>query len=140
MDILVNCSSIGFETIKEDDRGAFSLKFYTPLSHVDNSIRVGKGDDAERLYLKAASDKIKTNFSDSFEVLISMEAPFVFDIIYQPKQTMLLYLANLLGYKTLNGAAMNLEQAVIAFDKATVAAGLRSENSDEIRDLMSKVW
>ena len=69
-----------------------------------------------------------------------MDCPFVFDIIYQPRQTMLLYLADLLGYKTLNGAGMNLEQAVIAFESATVTAGLRGRNRNEVHDLMRSVW
>ena len=139
-EILVNCSSIGFETPKEDDKGAFCLKFFTPLGPVDNTARVEKGENVERRYLKASSNATGKNLTCSLEILASMDCPFVFDIIYQPRQTMLLYLADLLGYKTLNGAGMNLEQAVIAFESATVTAGLRGRNRNEVHDLMRSVW
>ncbi|MBW1887287.1 MAG: hypothetical protein JRI52_02905 [Deltaproteobacteria bacterium] len=140
VDILVNCSSVGFETLKEDEKGIFSLKFYTPLGPMDNAIRVQNGEDAERWYFKSASDAIKKNFDQSLDVLSNMDDPFIFDIIYQPLQTMLLFLASMVGFRTLNGVAMNLEQAVIAFDKATVASGLRNSNYKKTRRLMGKVW
>lgn len=41
---------------------------------------------------------------------------FVYDIIYQPAQTVLLESARKIGLRTLNGEKMNLEQAVLAFD------------------------
>jgi len=140
VDVLVNCTSIGFETLKQDEVGAFSLKFYTALGPVDDSVRVENGAEIEKRYLKAAGDAIKINFDRTLDVMAAMDDPIVFDIIYQPKQTMLLFLANLMGYRTLNGVSMNLEQAVIAFDKATEVAGMRRANNDEVRDLMSKAW
>ena len=63
----------------------------------------------------------------------------VFDVIYQPRTTYLLFLSDLLGLKTLSGKKMNLEQAVIAFDKTTSATGLRNSDQDEVRKLMEKV-
>lgn len=39
----------------------------------------------------------------------------VFDVIYQPPETALLAACRELGFKTLNGAGMNLEQAVLGF-------------------------
>ncbi len=42
----------------------------------------------------------------------------VFDIIYQPVETILLKSARLRGLRAINGKAMNLEQAVIAFCRA----------------------
>jgi shikimate dehydrogenase len=42
----------------------------------------------------------------------------VYDIIYQPAQTVLLENARKIGLRTLNGEKMNLEQAVLAFDYA----------------------
>jgi len=74
------------------------------------------------------------------DVLSSMNCPVVYDIIYQPGMTMLLFGAQLLQFPILNGIGMNLEQAVIAFEKATTTAGLRQPNQDEVRRLMSPVW
>ncbi len=42
----------------------------------------------------------------------------VFDIIYQPSPTVLLQLANERGLQTLDGMAMNREQAVLAYSRA----------------------
>jgi shikimate dehydrogenase len=47
------------------------------------------------------------------------KSAIVFDIIYAPASTPLLQLAEEMGLGTLNGAGMNLEQAVIAFAHAT---------------------
>jgi shikimate dehydrogenase len=142
VDILVNCSSVGFETAKTDERGAFSLRFYTPLGPVDDTIRVTTAEGVEKRYLTEAADAIKLNYGQSLDVLASADDPFVFDIIYQPKETVLLFLANILGYKTLNGVAMNLEQAVIAFEKATAALAIDAAQTDsnQIRTFMRKVW
>lgn len=140
VDILINCTNIGFETFREDGGGVFTLKFYTPLGPVDDAIRVNRTGNEEKQFLKRAHGEIISNIGRSIEILAAMNAPFVFDIIYQPLRTMLLSLAGIVGYKTLNGAPMNLEQAVIAFRKATSAAGLRDAGNSEIRDLMVKVW
>jgi shikimate dehydrogenase len=142
VDILINCSSVGFETAKTDGKGAFSLRFYTPLGPLDDSIRVTTAEEIEKRYLIEAAEAIKTNYGHSLDVLASADHPFVFDIIYQPQETVLLFLAKMLGYQTLNGVPMNLEQAVIAFEKATVELASDGVQVDrnQIRTLMRKVW
>jgi hypothetical protein len=137
VDVFVNCSSVGFENIRADAGGAYSLKFYSPLGPVDDSLRTPPGEDAGQRYLKVALDAIGMNVARSLEILAAMDDPFVFDIIYQPIRTALLCQAGLMGYRSLNGVPMNLEQAVIAFDKATVAAGMRGTNRKEVRELMN---
>jgi shikimate dehydrogenase len=59
---------------------------------------------------------------------------WVFDLIYQPPQTPLLRLAQTHGAHTLNGKEMNLEQAVIACEKAI--RGMNLPSSDSIKPLM----
>lgn len=142
VDILINCSSVGFETTKTDEKGAFNLKFYTPLGPVDDSIRIPAAEAVEKRYLTQAAEAIRKNFGHSLDVLASANDPFVFDIIYQPRETVMLFLANLLGYKTLNGVPMNIEQAVIAFEKATAALGIDAAplDSNQIRAVMCTVW
>lgn len=56
----------------------------------------------------------------------------VYDVIYQPRETPLLATAKARGLKTLDGLGMNLDQAVIAFDKAV--PGVLS--LDQIREAM----
>ena len=139
VDVLINCTSIGFETLKRDEAGAFTLKHYAPLGPVDDTVRVPYGSDAEKQYLKASTNLISKNVARTIDILAAMEDPFVFDIIYQPEETILLRLAKQIGYRTLNGAPMNLEQAVIAFDKATVMSRIRDGDIDEVRRIMSEV-
>ena len=139
IDIVINCSSIGFETLKADVNGVYSLKYYTPLGKIDDSIRVPDKDAAEREYIRNASGAIADNIIQSLKFLAAVEAPLVFDIIYQPFETLFLSLAKLTGCNTLNGLPMNLEQAVIAFDKATVASGMRSTNAEEVRMIMGQI-
>ncbi|MBM85565.1 MAG: hypothetical protein CMM47_06050 [Rhodospirillaceae bacterium] len=59
----------------------------------------------------------------------------VYDIIYQPAETELLRHAKVIGLRTLNGRGMNLDQAVIAFEKANPDLLSR----DEIRAAMQSV-
>lgn len=139
VDILVNCTSIGFEGLYKVSNGYCSRKFYSPLGRVDEQTSVSNGDSEEKVYFKAAYSFINKNIDDTLNLLDSITNPFVFDIIYQPQVTMLLYFSQLLGYKTLNGLPMNLEQAVIAFDKATSAFSMRQSNCSEIREIMGKV-
>ena len=44
------------------------------------------------------------------------------------------------GLPTLNGVGMNLEQAVIAFEKTTCAASLCKSDTKTIREIMRSVW
>lgn len=140
VDVLINCTSIGFETLKRDETGAFTLKYYTPLGSVDDTVRVPCSSDVEKQYLKASTNLISTNLARTMDILAAMEDPFVFDIIYQPEETALLYLARQIGYRTLNGAPMNIEQAVMAFEKATVMSKMRDWDTDEVRRIMTEIW
>ena len=133
--ILINCTSLGFETPRTNKKGASYLRPYTPLAYVDDSIRVTPGDQVERRYIAATSTSIKDNLNASIEALTHYKG-VVFDIIYQPRQTILLNLASIFGLPSLNGEAMNLEQAVIAFHKVTSAVELSSASSESVRQLM----
>jgi shikimate dehydrogenase len=63
------------------------------------------------------------------------KSTIVFDIIYQPLKTKLLEIADNNGISIFNGLAMNLEQAVLAYQYA-----VKSNNSlDEIRKIMSQI-
>ena len=124
--------------MKKDETGVFSLKFYTPLGKIDDSIRVQESDDAESQYLNLASKSIEENIKASKEFLSNMKSAVVFDIIYQPKETKLLSLAKEAGLEILNGLPMNLEQAVIAFVKATKFSGLYDGSTDDVRPIMNE--
>jgi len=140
VDIIINCSSVGFETFKEDAAGYFSLKYFSPLGTVNDLIRVTEEENKEEVYWRYSIEVIQDNIAQTLDVLKEMHSPLVFDIVYQPVQTLLLYLSQLTGCDTLNGTGMNLEQAVIAFDRATEAAGLRTSDCTVIRKMMLPLW
>lgn len=142
IDLLINCTSIGFGALRRDAAGAYCLRWYTPLGAVPSEHRSLASDDAqaERQYLRLAAEDIGDNLSASLAFMSATRRPFVMDIIYQPRQTILLQLAEHFGLQVLNGMTMNLEQAVIGFDKVTVAACLRSGAPDAVRRAMENVY
>ena len=139
VDIIINCSSIGFENFKKDKKGIHSLKFFSPLGNINKNIRVQKSNELLKDYAYKAAKDISKNVLETIRFLSKCQNPMVFDIVYQPNISYLLYLSDQLGFKTLSGKMMNLEQAVIAFNKTTSATGLRDSNQDEVRELMKDV-
>jgi shikimate dehydrogenase len=142
IDLLINCTSIGFNALRRDETGAYCLRWYSPLGFIPQGIRSTATDEAEaaRQYLRLAAEEIGSNIRDSLSFLSLAGQPLIMDIVYQPEKTILLQLAEHLGLPILNGVGMNLEQAVISFDKATSAAGLRSALPDNVRLAMEKIY
>ena len=52
---------------------------------------------------------------NEYQIKNFKHSAIIFDIIYQPLKTQLIEMANKIGVSSLNGLAMNLEQAVLAF-------------------------
>jgi len=140
LDVIINCSAVGFEAVKQDGKGFYCLKFFTPLGLVPHQLRAPYGLGAIKEFARIAADDIALNIRQTVQFLAATRDVLVFDVVYQPRETLLLALSELMGLRTLSGVGMNLEQAVIAFDKATSAAGVRSANRDEVRRLMAEVW
>lgn len=113
-DLVVNCTSLGFAT-PGDEGVPRPTRAMTPLGPTTD---------------------ITENVAASVAALHPTKPDaLVFDIVYQPRDTMLLTLAAALGRRTLDGLAMNREQAVIAFAKA-VPDG---PDADRIRAVMAAV-
>lgn len=137
VDVLINTTSIGFEHMKKDAQGFYSLKWHMPLAPVGKMrISTACGNNE---WITIAKNDIALNIVQSLERLSLMKKPVVMDIIYQPLQTVLLSLADKLGYQTINGLAMNLEQAVIAFIKANPVNEDIKGYQSKIRALMQTV-
>ena len=112
LDILVNCSTVGFAP--EDASDLATNRLLTPLSQQSDPL---------------------ANIRDSLSALAKLHpGAIVFDIIYQPRETMLLQLSAGLGYTVLGGLTMNLEQAVIAFTSV-----IPNQDKPTIRKIMSNV-
>jgi shikimate dehydrogenase len=97
-----------------DLRGVDLIVNCTSVGHQDGDQESPLGEHSEALLEAMPDDTV------------------VYDIIYQPAETELLRQAKVIGLVTLNGIGMNMDQAVIAFEKAN--PGLLS--LDEIRGAM----
>jgi shikimate dehydrogenase len=139
-DIIINCSSVGFETVQNDEDGGYNLMPYTVLGPVDETVRINTGEDLLPRYLKKAMSAVCKNYNVSMKALSYVNRALIYDIIYQPQKTQLLHLAELWGFPTLNGFTMNLEQAVIAFSKTVNSHGLAQPSTCDVRTIMESVW
>jgi len=119
IDILINCSSVGFETVKNVTGGQITLKGATPLAPFEPRAVTAAGGDFAAAFSAANKAALDDNIARSREALAALPATaIVFDAVYQPLRTRLIDLAEARGLRTLNGSEMNIEQAVIAFVKA----------------------
>jgi shikimate dehydrogenase len=139
IDIIINCTSIGFDAPLNDQNGYYTLKYYSPLGIVNDNTRVLDMCELDQGYVYRAAKNISKNFYETKIFLSQFKNLFVFDIVYQPHITCLLFISNLIGHKILTGNGMNLEQAVIAFDKTTSSSGKRNSDQSEVRRHMIKV-
>jgi shikimate dehydrogenase len=133
IDVIINCSIVGYQIPVFDNGLGYCLQPYTPLSKVDTTIRVKKGENFIKRYIEGAQSEIEHNIHSSISFLGHVQPhAMIFDIIYQPHQTMLLQLASCFGLSTLNGMAMNMEQAVLAFSRVIP----EQSDLDVIRNIM----
>lgn len=129
VDLLVNCTNLGFE---HSQAGAF-VSPWTPLAGGGSGIRAASKQEA----FAAEDVAIQRHWKQVSEQLARLRLnTLVYDIIYQPVTTPLLFLAGQIGRKTLGGSEMNLEQAIIGFEKANAQFAGRTE----IAEAMKKVW
>jgi shikimate dehydrogenase len=116
---VINCSSIGFEGFRSDVCGEYCLRPFSPLAPLPE-FRWAPGTKDSSNPLLGLRDEVKKNCLESLEALCSTRPQtWFFDIVYQPSQTLLLSLAGALGFPCLNGAGMNLEQAIVGFLNTT---------------------
>jgi shikimate dehydrogenase len=90
---------------------------------------------------------IETNNDASMKLARSIPPEVAFyDLIYHPAETVFLRHGRLTGHPTMNGKAMIINQAVIAFCKRICLATLKSRNLDspdihrQILDVMYRAW
>jgi shikimate dehydrogenase len=103
--------------------------------------------DGEQRWFEAALSDIQANNQASIELAQSVP-PHVgfYDLIYHPEETVFLRHGRLTGHRTMNGKAMIINQAAIAFCRHICNAELRSRNSDtaqtrnEILEVMYSAW
>lgn len=139
-DIVINCTSVGFSGARTDANGTYYLDAYTSFGDTPALLRTKTLSD-KHTYVTQGKDAIVQNYEQSLKNLLKLkQSVLVYDIVYQPRQTLLLTIANSIGLSTQNGVGMNLEQAVIAFEKTIQNILTIPINKDEIRSSMEKVW
>ena len=101
----------------------------------------------EHTWLKTAAADIKANHQASITLAQSVPSQTRFyDLIYHPEETVFLRHAKQTGHPTMNGKAMIINQAAIAFCQRICKAELRSRGIDtpdrerEIVDVMYSAW
>ncbi len=113
--LLINATSVGFDSWIKKKGGYINLKYFSPLSSISKISTVEKKD--EKLFVKKNIKLINKNITESFNFFKRNPKSSVFDVIYLPNKTILIELAGNYQSVTLNGLDMNLNQAVIAFSK-----------------------
>lgn len=129
INLILNCTSVGFDGWV-NDKGYYNLKNYSPLSKI--KLKKIKNKNYES-FQKKNFNEINKNSIDTLTFLSKSKKVNIFDIIYQPLKTKLLFINELLGNKNINGLDMNFMQAVEAFkivnnfnDKKKIMKGMRN--------------
>ena len=113
IDLIVNTSSVGFDSLIKKNNGSFNLKFFSPLTKIKN-LTLNKNKDLRSFRKKNL--KLILEDTNNLKVFFQKNNKIdIFDIIYQPKNTRLLKFAKINGNKIYNGLEMNLIQAVKGF-------------------------
>ena len=113
VDLIINATSIGFNLWQKNKKGFFNLSFFSPLEKVKNIISVKNKN--LNIFLKKNSDLINENLINTKNFFKKNSNCSVFDIVYDPRKTVLIKIANKFSNKNINGLEMNLDQAIFAF-------------------------
>lgn len=108
--VIINTTSIGFDTWFEKNKKFYNLKYFSPLSNISNLKNVRIKDD--KIFVKKNINLIKSNILKSYEFFKNNTNCKVVDVIHTPQETVLMQLCR--KFKV-NGIEMNLDQAVFAF-------------------------
>lgn len=113
INVIINTTSVGFDIWSKKEKRYYNNLFLSPLGESKNL----KGVKTKNLKLfhEINHNVFFKNIVNSFEFLKKNQNIKVFDIIYSPKETIILKISKLLGNFIINGALMNLMQAVEGF-------------------------
>ena len=136
-DVIVNATSIGSELTHVRDSVAHLLLAYTPLAPIGAITPVAPGNDLAHRFADANLEAIAANIERSWRALQCVSRAAVFDVVYQPTQSLLVTLAKARGLKSAGGEMMNLEQAIISFQKAVTPVTLNCPDAEFIQRTMT---
>ena len=129
--LVVNTTSIGFNSWFYSKRKFYNLKYFSPLAPLKQVELINKKEN--KLFLKKNKQNIERNIKKSKQFFKDNPNAKVYDIIYTPIKTNIMKHADIFKSFNLNGLNMNLDQAVIAFSKVN-----KIKSFDEIKKIMKK--
>ena len=127
LDLIINTTSIGFDSWVRKHKKFKNLKFFNPISDIKNVVYSKKKNEKE--FINKNLRIINKNVTESYKFLSQNSNASVFDIIYNPSLTQLIYHAKICGMRTINGLEMNLYQAIKAFK---IVNSIQNENKIKI--------
>ena len=148
MQLIINATTKGQGGARKLEQGkTISLEFYSALAAA-HPVAVPPSEAADfRDESKASETDIKNNNQASIELAASIPKHVCFyDLVYFPEQTVFLRHARQTGHPTMNGKAMIINQAVIAFCERICRAELQAAGLDkpeiakQVLEVMYSAW
>ena len=114
LNLIINTTSIGFDIWEKKNNYFFNFSFFSPLSQLKKINGIKNKNFS--LFNKLNKNAFIKNIMVSANFLRKNHEAKIFDIIYLPKETVLIKLSKSLEMETINGSKMNLMQAVEGFN------------------------
>jgi len=112
-DIIINATTVGFDSWYKIKNKFINYKYFTPISNLEKVKPISKNEFNK--FFDYNKKLILRNMKETLEFINKNSRAFLFDIIYNPNKTVLIRLADLLNIKSTNGLDMNLYQACKGF-------------------------
>jgi len=151
MNLIVNCSVKGQGGVRRDeDGGAMLLQFYSALAPArPKSFPAAQASHANFTALFEAACRADIDANNDASMAIATAVPKecgFYDLVYHPEETVFLRHGRLTGHRTMNGKAMIVHQAVIAFCQRICRTELQARGMDtpeayqRILEIMYQAW
>src|SRR5262245_47033888 len=148
--LIVNCTTKGQGGLRKLPSGqVIELEPYSALTPAHPSVskprQPSSTDEGKRL-INAGPDIDANNLASMALARCIPVATRFYDLIYHPRETVFLRHGRITGHATMNGKAMIINQAVIAFCKRICAAELQARGGDaakmqrEVLEIMYRAW
>jgi shikimate dehydrogenase len=146
VNLIINSSIKGQSGLRKLPDGTMTdMEPYSALAPADPPT-FGEGDSKQQ-WLEAARAAIESNQAASLAIAKSIPPSVGFyDLIYHPNETLFLRHGRLTGHRTMNGKAMIIHQAALAFSRHICVSALRSKGIDpfesfgSILNVMYEAW
>ena len=131
VDLIVNATSVGFNLWQKNKIGYFNLSCLSPIGNIGKIYPVKSKN--LNFFLKKNKNIHTKNLSLTTKFFEKNKSCQFFDIIYDPRKTILIKTANKFKNKNLNVLDMNLDQAVFDFSIVN-----KITNKNLIKKIMAK--